>query len=219
MQLSIITLGDVHAEHLAPLSEKFDRLEQLVLDVHPRDSMARHRPEFNRALDAATHDWVLIVRERETVSDELASEIAAVATDAKAWGFRIRTQPFYAGKPLRLGDATGEIRLFHKRHYMRFAHKGEWDEIAVQGTIVRLSSALRMNTFESYEAHREYLAANGARRATVPRMATFLRDAIGTRTVDRNTLRYIWIEAGWKKPPTPAPPAAPPGEAADSRSS
>lgn len=219
MQLSIITLGDVHAEHVAPLSENFDRLEQLVLDVYPRDPISRHRPEFNRAIDAATHDWVLIVRERETVGDELAKEIAAAARDAKAWGFRIRVQPFYAGHRLRLGDSAGEIRLFHKRHYMRFANKGEWEEIAVQGTIIRLTSALRMNTFESYEAHRHYLATSGTKRSSAARLATFLRDAIGTRTVDRNTLRYIWIEAGWRKAPTPGPPSGPPREAADSRSS
>ena len=33
---------------------------------------------------------------------------------------------------------TGEVRLFHRRHYMRYANKGEWDEITVQGSVVRL---------------------------------------------------------------------------------
>ena len=199
MQLSIITLGDVHAEHLAPLSERFDRLEQLVLDINPRDAISRHRPEFNRAIDAATADWVLIVRERETVPTDLSVEIATAASEAKAWGFRIRVQPYYAGHPLRLGDTAGEIRLFHKRHFMRFANKGEWEEIAVQGTIVRLKSALRMDTFESSAAHRDYLSKNSSRRGRLARVFVFLRDVIGTRTVDSNTLRYIWIEAGWKK--------------------
>lgn len=198
--LSIITLGDVHAEHLAPLSESFDRLEQLVLDVHPRDPLARHRPEFNRAVDASSADWILVVRERETVDHALAAEIAAAARDAKAWGFRIRVEPYYTGRPLRLGDSAGEIRLLHKRHYMRFANKGEWDEPAIQGTIIRLKAALRMATFESGDEHRRYLENNAQRRGSLARVVTFLRDAIGTATVDANTLRYIWIEAGWKKP-------------------
>jgi hypothetical protein len=201
VQLSIITLGDVHAEHLAPLSERFDRLEQLVLDVHPRDPLSKHRPEFNKAIDAASAEWILIARERESVNAPLAAEIAAAAADAKAWGYRIRVEFDYAGKPLRLGEGAGEIRLLHKRHYLRFANRGEWDEPAVQGTVIRLKEALRVATFASAREHREYLAANAERRNALARIATFLRDAIGTRAFDRNTLRYIWIEAGWRKSP------------------
>lgn len=198
-QLSIITLGDVHAEDLAPLSEMFDRLEQLVLDVHPRDPLSKHRPEFNRALDAASHDWVLVVRERERVDATLAASIAGAVAEAKAWGFRIRSVPYYAGQPLHLGNDSGEVRLFHKRHYLRFANKGEWDEIAVQGTIIRLVPVLRSVTFESTEAHQEWLAKTGVRRSRLRRVLVFLRDTLGTRTTDANTLRYIWIEAGFDR--------------------
>lgn len=197
--LSIITLGDVHAEHLAPLSECFERLEQLVLDINPRDPLSQHRPEFNRALDAATSDWILVVRERETVGDALAKEVATAANQAKAWGFRIRVMPYYAGKPLRLDEREGEVRLFHKRHYMRFANKGEWEEIGVQGTIVRLQSPLQTVTFESAEAHRAYLEKSATRRPLIRRVLRFLRDALGTATTDRNTLRYIWLEAAFDK--------------------
>ena len=198
-RLSIITLGDVHAEHLAPLTEKFDGLEQLVLDVHPRDPLSRHRPEFNRAVDAASHDWILVVRERERVDPPLAANVAAAIAEAKAWGFRIRSVPYYAGKPLRLGGASGEVRLFHKRHYLRFANKGEWEEIAVQGTIIRLVPALRSVTFETVEEHREWLARTAVPHSSVRRVLVFLRDALGTRTADPNTLRYIWIEAGFDR--------------------
>ncbi|HUP49540.1 MAG TPA: hypothetical protein VNA04_12200 [Thermoanaerobaculia bacterium] len=197
--LSIVTLGDVHAEHLAPLSERFDRLEQLVLDVSPRDPLSRHRPEFNRAVDAASADWVLVVRERETVGEELAVEIAAAAREARAWGFRIPHVPYYAGRPLRIGRGEGEVRLFHKRHYLRFAQKGEWEEIAVQGTIVRLPSPLRTVTFESVAEHRAYLERTAVPHSALRRTLIFLRDAIGTGTADRNTLRYIWTEAGFDR--------------------
>src|SRR5688572_163794 len=112
--LSIIALGHVHAEDLAALTPHFTRLEQLVLDIQPREPLAHHRAEFNRALDAASTEWVLIIREREQVSDALAREIAAAVADAKAWGFRISVIPYYAGRPLRIGAAEAEIRLFHK---------------------------------------------------------------------------------------------------------
>lgn len=196
--LSIITLGDVHAESLAPLSDHFSRLEQLVLDINPRDPLAKHRAEFNRAVDASSADWILVVREREDVDAELAKEIALVTSDAKAWGFRIRSVPYYAGKPLRLGPREGEVRLFHKRHYLRFANKGEWAEIAVQGTVVRSANALRSVTFTSADEHRAYHEKNSVPQSALRRVLRFLRDAIGTRAHDANTLRYLWIEAAFQ---------------------
>lgn len=196
-ELSIVTLGHVHAEDLAPLTPHFTRIEQLVLDVNPRDPLASHRAEFNRALDAASSEWVLIVREREQASEDLASEIATAISEAKAWGFRISVVPYYAGRPLRLGPREGEIRLLHKRHYMRFANKGEWDEVAVQGTIVRLRADFHAVTFESADAHRAYLAKTGVPHSWLRRTLLFVRDVIATRAHDANTLRYIWTEAAF----------------------
>src|SRR5256885_1941508 len=53
MRLGVITLGHVHAEELEPLTKQFEHLEQLVLDIEPRASLAEHRAELNRAGDAA----------------------------------------------------------------------------------------------------------------------------------------------------------------------
>jgi hypothetical protein len=198
MQLSIITLGHVHAEELAALTPHFDRIEQLVLDVAPRDALSRHRPELNRAIDAATADWILIVRERETIDEPLAAEIGEAMKGAKAWGFRVRSVPHYDGKPLLVGsEGGGEVRLFHKRHYLRFANKGEWQELSVQGTVIRLTQALRSVTFESTEAHRQYLAGKGVAHSALRRLLLFLRYLAAARTVDRSTLRYLWIEASF----------------------
>lgn len=197
MRLSIIALGHVHAEDLAPLTTRFTHIEQLVLDIEPRDPLARHRAELNRAIDAATADWMLIVREREMVDDALAAEIANVISNANAWGFRIRAVPFYAGAPLLLGERTGEVRLFHRRHYLRHANKGEWEEIAVQGSVVRMSQALRSITFATGEEHRAHLAAKGRKSSAIARVLRFLVYAVTTRTRDANTLRYLWIEAAY----------------------
>ena len=194
--LSIITIGHVHVEDVMPLGERFAPLEQLVLDLHPRADIDAHRAELNRAVDASTADWLLIVRERETVDAALAKELLDVITaePARAWGFRIRTQPLYAGQPLRLGgDDAGELRLFHRRHFLR---RGE---LAVQGTVIRLASPFRAVTFATPAEHHDYLAKSGVPHSVLRRTLLFLRNAIASRTADRNTLRYLWIDAGFDK--------------------
>jgi len=195
MQLSVITLGHIHAEDLTPLTPYFTRLEQLVLDIPPHDDLVKHRAELNRAVDAATDDWILIVREREVVDDAIAKEIAAALSSttsaAKAWGFRIRSTPYYAGQPLRIGDTGGELRLFHRRHFLRR------DELAVQGTVIRLQNGFRSISFESVAAHRESLEKNAVPHSSLRRALLFLRYAMSAKTLDRNTLHYLWIEAGF----------------------
>jgi hypothetical protein len=191
LRLAIITLGHVHAEDLMPLTKHFEHLEQLVLDVAPRDPLMQHRAELNRAVDAASVDWMLIMREREVIDDALANEIAEAANAAKAWGFRIRSVPYYAGQPLRIGVDDGELRLFHRRHFLR---RGE---MAVQGTVVRLKNEFRSITFESADAHREYLAKEGVPHSTLRRLLLFAHHVVTTRARDKNTLRYLWIEAGF----------------------
>jgi hypothetical protein len=195
VQLSIVALGHVHAEDLTPLTPHFTRIEQLVLDVPPRDALAKHRAELNQAIDAATADWILVVRERETIDETLAKEIVTAATEAKAWGFRIRAIPFYAGKPLRIGVQDGELRLFHRRHLLR---RGE---MGVQGSVVRLTASLRSITFPSIEEHHEHLKARAKPRGGLRRVLLFGRYLIGTRARDANTLRYLWIEAGYEDSP------------------
>jgi hypothetical protein len=195
--LSIITLGHVHADDLTALSPHFHKLEQLVLDIPPLDELARHRAELNRAIDAAGSDWVLVVREREIVDDALATEIAEAADAAKARGFRIRSVPFYCGKPMRIGAQEGEVRLFHRRYYMRYANKGDWHQLTIQGTVVRLKNILRSMSFDTAEAHRVQLARTAVPHSRLRQLLLFLRYAASSGTLDRNTLRYLWIEAGY----------------------
>ncbi len=194
MELSIVTLGHVHTEDLAALQTHFTRLEQLVLDIDPRASLVDHRAELNRAIDAGTADWVLIVRERETIDDALAREIVAVISAGNARGFRIRSIPFYLGKPLRIHVDDGELRLFHRRHFIR---RGE---LAVQGTVIRLASSFHSVTFASPEEHRDYLAKQAAPRSALRRALLFVRYVLGSGARDANTLRYLWIEAGFDVP-------------------
>ena len=191
MRLGVITLGHVHAEELTALTPHLQHLEQLVLDVPFDDPLSKHRAELNRAVDAASDDWLLIVREHEIVDEAMAREITDVMRAQNAWGFRIRSVPMYAGKPLRIGVNDGELRLFHRRHLLR---RGE---LGVQGTVVRLNNVLRSMSFDSSAAHRQYLAKNGVPHSLPRRLLLFAHHAIVTRARDANTLRYLWIEAGY----------------------
>jgi len=187
-ELSVVALGHIHTESIEPLTAHLTHLEQVMTNLAPRVELGDMRSELNRAIDAAAHDWILILREREFVDGSLAGEIAASMKAADAWGFRIRVVPLYAGKPLRLGSDAGELRLFHRRHLLR---RGE---LGVQGTVVRLRSPLQARTFDSAAEHREYLAKHAVPHSSLRRMLLFLRNA---RTFDANTLRYLWIEAGF----------------------
>jgi hypothetical protein len=187
-ELSIVTLGHIHSDAIEPLTPHYSRIEQLVTDLPPRVAFTDKRAELNRAIDAASSDWILVLREREFVDPSLAVEIAGAMAAADAWGFRIRVVPLYAGKPLRLGGDAGELRLFHRRHLLR---RGD---LSVQGTVIRLRNPLQGRTFDSAEEHLAYLSKTGVPQSALRRTLLFLRNA---RTFDRNTLRYLWIEAGF----------------------
>ena len=190
-ELSVVALGHVHTEAIEPLTAHLTRLEQVMTNLAPRVALLDVRAELNRAIDAAAHDWILILREREFVDAALAAEVAGAMRAADAWGFRIRVVPLYAGKPLRVGADPGELRLFHRRHLMR---RGE---LGVQGTVVRLRNAIQARTFDSPADHRAYLEKNAVPHSSLRRVLLFLRYA---RTLDANTLRYLWIEAGFDSP-------------------
>ena len=106
------------------LAQQREHLEQLVLDIPPRDSLTEHRAELNRAVDAATADWVLIVRERETVDDALAREIADAMAAGKAWGFRIRSsmmsRDWRRGRPARRRAASSWLKSENSVREIRF---------------------------------------------------------------------------------------------------
>ena len=46
-------------------------------------------------------------------------------------------------------------------------------------------------------AHREYLEKNGVPHSLLRRLLLFVHHVVVTRAHDANTLRYLWIEAGY----------------------
>jgi hypothetical protein len=194
--LTVLALGHCSPTAIEPLFRHASRIELMELSIDSRAALEDHKAELNRAIDAAGSDWILILREREVVDSGLAAEIDNAISAEKAWGFRIRSVPFYAGKPLKIGPAQGEIRLFHRRHYTRFEAGREAGTIRVQGTVIRLSGAFRSDTFASSSDHRAWLARVAVPHSLFRTVLLFARYAIAAGTVDANTLRYLWIEAG-----------------------
>jgi len=80
---------------------------------------------------------------------------------------------------------------------MRYANKGEWTQITIQGTVVRMQHALRAPTFASPDEHRTWLEKTGVPHSLLRRLLLFAHHAVVTRAHDGNTLRYLWIEAGF----------------------
>ncbi len=197
MPLTILALGHFPATAIESLFRHFSPVELIEVPIPPRSSLDDHKGELNRAVDAAANDWIFILREREVVDDQLAAEIGRVTGGANAWGFRITSTPFYAGRALRIGREEGEIRLFHRRHYSRFEAGREAKTIRVQGTVIRLQHALRSVTFESVGEHRQNLERTAVPHSAVRTALLFLRNAVAARTLDPNTLRYLWIEASF----------------------
>jgi hypothetical protein len=204
MTLTLLALGHLPASAIESLLSRLPPIEAIELLLPLGAPLEEHKGELNRAIDAATNDWILIVRQHEVVDEQLAAEIALAMHDARAWGFRIRTIPIYCGRPLRLATDDGEIRLFHRRHYARFEARREARAMRVQGTVVRLDTPLRAVTFATAQEHRGHLAARFAPHSAVRRALIFARNAIALRSIDSNTLSYVWIEAGFDHGGQPA---------------
>ncbi|MFA6956225.1 MAG: hypothetical protein WC538_10170 [Thermoanaerobaculia bacterium] len=197
--ITLLALGRVTTAGTENLVRRVGAIEQIDLRLEHDSPIAGHVAEINRAIDAASCDWVLIVRAHESIGERLAEEIAAsIGPSPRAWGCRLRTQPTYRGAPLNLephGD--GELRLLHRRH-ARFLPGGE---LKVQGTVIRTREPLEAVSFASEEEHERWLAERGKRRNPLGRIGAFALDAFrcGPFRAGANGLRYLWLNAGWKR--------------------
>jgi hypothetical protein len=200
--VTVFTLGEIGGRAVESLAAPFDGVEVLALDLPPDASLAASQPALRAAVNRAANDWVLLLREGETVTPAAAAEMSASVTDPpNAWGFRLRIQPSCGGRPLRLDtELSGEIRFFHRRH-ARFDLRGRGGEMNVEGTVLRLREPIERVLFASDEVHRAWLAAHGVPHSGLRRTLLFARRASAARALfgSRATLRYLWDEAGWDR--------------------
>ena len=198
--LTVVAIGSVPEEAIAPLALRVTKLRHATLPLDPAASLEAHPAETNAAIDAAPSHWVLFLREGETVTDSLAQEIVDSAVEPPvAWGFRIERTVRYRGRPLRIRGARGEIRLIHRRH-ARFDVRTAGREMKVQGPVIRLREPLIAQTFDSTREHRDWLAQRGIAHSTVRRLLLFCVRAMRTGAWrSSNTLSWLWIESAFDR--------------------
>jgi len=195
--LTIVTAGHPEPKAIEALQQVFESLELIETNLDPLRSFASEGGSVNRAIDAAQHDWILLLRQHEKISSDLAKEISeSMGIAPRAWGYRIPSATFYRGKPLRLEAAPElELRLLHRRH-ARFKGASEF----VQGTVVRTGAGFEKQSFATAEEHGAFLATSGVPHSTLRAVLIFTRNAIATGALLRpNDLRYLWIEAKYDR--------------------
>ena len=74
--ITVLGFGRVTTENSEHLVRRVGAIEQIDLRLERHASLAAHVAEINRAIDAASCDWLLLVREHESVGERLAAEIA-----------------------------------------------------------------------------------------------------------------------------------------------
>lgn len=199
--ISVVGLGEIEPEVIESLASAAPSVELIESGLPPDADLTAHPAALNRAIDAASSNWIFILRAREIAEPDLVQEIGAAITDTSpaAWGFRIVSKPLYCGRPLVLGGNKGEIRFFNRRR-SRFDLRFPGREIKVQGPVIRFRSSLKRISFATADEHRRHLMGTGIPHSFLRRMLIFLHSAFVTRAWrSMNTLRYLWIEAGWDK--------------------
>jgi hypothetical protein len=193
--LCVVVEGRVDDSRIGSLRDLFDPLRV----VEAPAGATRDPVKLNRIVDEAGAPWILLAREGERVSGELAVEIAASASpDPRAWGYRIARRALYCGRTLQLWRRDpGEIRLYNRRK-ARLQPDGR---MKVQGTVVRLGATLDVVVHESESAHIDALRNSDRREVgLVGRLTNWLAAMTrhAPRSLARPARRYLWIEAGWR---------------------
>lgn len=195
--LSVVVAGHPEPSAIENLRKVLDHLELVETNLDPLQRFVGQQAQVNRAIDAAANDWILLLRQHERVTPQLAEEIAQTLVESpRAWGFRCSSETYYAGERLRLEPpGAPELRLLHRRH-ARVRDGAEF----VQGTIVRTRNPLIRESFASVEDHEAFLADGGIPHSRFRAILILLRNAIATGAIFRkNDLRYLWREAKWDR--------------------
>lgn len=105
----------------------------------------------NRAIDHATHDWILAVDADEIVTPELAAEIQQVLADPKAYAYQLKIQLIFNDRAIKHAvGADRHIRLFEK-HHARFRETPVHECVETQATVLPLKASLQHYSFVSID--------------------------------------------------------------------
>jgi glycosyltransferase involved in cell wall biosynthesis len=129
--------------------------EIIIVDSHSTDRTVEHaerlgavvyrRPfisaadQKNWALERAKLDWVLILDADESLSPEIAKEIATELAHPRADGYLLRRRNFFFGRRIRYCGWQGDrvLRLFRRGHG-RYPEVAVHERLALDGTVAAL---------------------------------------------------------------------------------
>jgi len=126
-----------------------------LLGPRERDRLAGHVKQKQRAVDAATHDWILALDADEVVTPELAASIRRVLGDpAPADGYELTRKVRYLGRwILHCGwYPEWRIRLFDRRK-ARWGGEDPHDTVVCEGRVGRLAGDLLHYSYRDVSHH------------------------------------------------------------------
>lgn len=177
--------------------ETVELAKQAGCRVILRPDWAGFGPQKQRALDAATGDWILSIDADETVPPELAEEISAAIKSNAFAGYRLNRLNSFLGKPLRYGGWYPDFHLrLARRAVARFSADIVHEKLLVDGAIGDLDTPMQHLTYrdidELLDKQRRYALSGAEQRrqrgrggsigkATIRSLVTFLKLYIGKR--------------------------------------
>jgi glycosyltransferase involved in cell wall biosynthesis len=171
MPLSVVIITLNAAEHIRACLDSVKWAEEIVvLDSGSTDETVEicreytahvHQTDWpgfgkqkNRAIDHATHNWVLVLDADEYLAPELQAEIRFVIEQETTVGaYKIKRISTFMGKPIRHGDWGKDwiTRLFQK-DTARYTEALVHENLVVNGEVGSLRGILQHDTLTSLES-------------------------------------------------------------------
>jgi glycosyltransferase involved in cell wall biosynthesis len=111
-------------------------------------------PTKRRAVEAASHDWILSVDADERVTAELAAAILKTLEAPRFAGYRIRRNSYYLGRRVRYGGWQYDrpLRLFDRRRG-NFNDRQVHERVALDGPAGAIEAPLLHHPYPTLESH------------------------------------------------------------------
>ena len=113
-----------------------------------------HVAQKNRAVQAATYDWILSIDADERVSEELAESIQGLSVEDEVAGYSFARLSWWMGRPIRHGAwyPDARVRLFDRRR-ARWVGQNPHDRVQLDGPSRRLRGRLLHDPYRSLGEH------------------------------------------------------------------
>jgi glycosyltransferase involved in cell wall biosynthesis len=109
----------------------------------------------NRAIEAASHDWILSIDADERLSEELVKCIQELEPEAQGvFGYSFPRLSWWMGRPIRHGSwyPDARVRLFDRRR-ARWGGRNPHDRVELEGPSARLDAVLIHHPYRDMGEH------------------------------------------------------------------